>query len=201
MLFPFTKYSSKSAPLVQITQLPGYIYCFDKRNNMTIRVVLLSMLLLPLAIHAQMGGNGGFGSRRTGAAGSGMGTYFPAGNVDGRVVDSANNPIKGASVILQQQDITSGGDKDASQALPYFKEITTKKNGKFSFGALRPFHHYKLSIMADGYRRLEKNINYATQPGRSAREVEDSLSMALPGRKLSSTGKDLGDLHLVKLPH
>ncbi|RXK86736.1 carboxypeptidase-like regulatory domain-containing protein [Filimonas effusa] len=152
---------------------------------------LLALALMPLALQAQTFNTG---ANKTGRS------FFPAGNVEGRLVDSTNKPVKGATVILQQQDFNIG-TPEAGAPDPYYKEVTTKKNGKFSFGMLRPFHRYKLTVMADGYRRLEKNINYATPSGnKTAREMEDSLALALPNRRISSTGKDLGDLHLIALP-
>lgn len=153
---------------------------------------LLALAFMPLALQAQTFNNGAnMPSKR----------FFPAGNIEGRLLDSTNKPLKGATVILQQQDNNIGTSEEDKSAIPYFKELVTKKNGKFSFGMLRPFHKYKLSIIAEGYRRMEKNINYATGSGqKTARELEDSLALSLPNRRISSTGKDLGDLHLIPLP-
>jgi hypothetical protein len=175
---------------------------------MKIRYLLAFILLVPFAVNAQMGGGGMGMGRGQGGGSGGFGNNrqsssrpsFAGAGLAGRIVDSTNNPLKGVSVILQQQDTdpNSGNPEGA----PYYKEIITKKNGKFSFSELKPFHKYKLSIMAEGYRRMEKDINYGNRVGqKTAQELEDSLALSVPNRRISGTEKDLGDLHLVPIRH
>jgi hypothetical protein len=170
---------------------------------MKIRHLLAFMLLIPFAAGAQMGGNGMMG-RGGGGGGFGRagGRFIPVAAVTGRLVDSAGNPIKGATLVLQQQDIDAPAGQAAAPGAPYYKELTTKKNGKFNFSDLKPFHKYKLSIMAEGYRRMEKDINYSgSRAEKTGDELQDSLSLSLPSRKISSTQKDFGDIHLILIQH
>lgn len=165
-----------------------------------VKLLALALLLLPVLAEAQIGMDG-MSSR--GRRGGSLRPYYTGGSVTGRVVDSAGNPVKGASVILQQRDNdpNPNGQTDAKPVAPYYNEITTKKNGKFKFSTLRTFHSYVIAISADGYRRWERNISFSGKMrGQSPGETKDS-TIAASSLESWSAEKDLGDVQLATLHH
>ncbi|BAV07167.1 Carboxypeptidase regulatory-like domain-containing protein [Filimonas lacunae] len=165
------------------------------------KVAIVLLLMLPLGALAQDGmGGGGFGRGKHGGY---LRPYYSSGSIEGRVVDSAGNPLKGVSIILQQRDNDPNpdGQRDMTPVAPYYKEITTKKNGKFSFTTLRTFHTFVLVISAEGYRRWERNISFSGKiSGQLPGVSKDSATTPSVLESGSSPAKELGDIQLQSLP-
>lgn len=161
---------------------------------MRMKPLLVLLFLLPFMADAQVGMGNGMGGRHGGS----LRPFYTGGSVVGRVVDSAGNPVKGATVILQQRDNdpNPNGQTDIKTPAPYYKELTTKKNGKFDFTSLRTFHTYVLAIMADGYHRWEKNIGFSARLRGGA---IDTTATSTTLYESPSAQKDLGDVKLVML--
>lgn len=175
----------------------------------------LLLLLFPLTTYGQMGyGGGGMGGM---GRGGGMGQQSTPPDarsmanicrISGRVMDSAGNLLKDVTLILQQQDNDPNpmaqGDDDKKED-PYYKEMTTKKNGKFNFSSLPFYHEYKLTIMADGFKRWEQDIRFLPKKNQKQIPFEqmkpDSTGYKPPPKpKGPATDKDLGDVILTPLP-
>lgn len=163
------------------------------------KLLIALVLLLPLLAEAQMGMGDGMAPR--GRRGGALRPYYTGGSVTGRVVDSAGNPVKGASVILQQRDNdpNPGGQTDIKPVEPYYKEITTSKNGKFKFTTLRTFHTYVIAIRADGYRRWERNISFSGKMRGQAPGDAIDTTAAANSLESWSAEKALGDVQLAAM--
>lgn len=162
---------------------------------MQIRFLVVVLLALPFMAAAQPGMGNGMGGGHTRS-------IYTTGIVSGRVVDSAGNPIKGATIIFQQYDndpgpVIAGTGKPAE---PYYNEIATKKNGKFSFSRLKIYHTYVLAITVDGYKRWERRVSFNGELlGSGTGYVKDStIDAVLISR---SPEKELGDIHLQLVSH
>jgi len=189
-----------------------YLPCFLEKMEkiMSVKQWLFLLLLFPsLAATAQYGG--GYG--RNGGMGSDMGASNDSRSVTnicrvfGRIVDSTGQPLKDVSVILQQQDndpnpMPPQGDEKPED--PYYKEVVTKKNGKFTFSSLPFFHQYKLTVMADGYKRWEQDIRFIPKQEKhrpAEEDIRDSVKAVVPPVKTRpSPDKDMKDIKLTPLP-
>lgn len=168
------------------------------------------VLLFPFAASAQMG----YGGRGMGGGGMGMGagqqqpdskSYTNICRVSGKVLDSTGSPLKEVTIILQQLDHEPNpmAQPDDKPEDPYFKEVTTKKNGKFTFSSLPFYHEYKVTIMADGYKRWEQDVRFIPKKNEKKIPFEqmkpDSIPVQEPPRSKPSPEKDLGDIKLIPL--
>lgn len=178
---------------------------------MFIKRWFLIVLLFPFAASAQMGygGRGGMG----GGMGSGMGggsqpdskSYTNICRISGKVMDSTGAPLKDVTIILQQLDHEPNpmAQPDDKPEDPYYKEMTTKKNGKFTFTSLPFFHEYKVTIMADGFKRWEQDVRFIPKKNEKKIPFEqmkpDSIPVQEPPRSKPSPEKDLGDIKLIPI--
>lgn len=167
----------------------------------------LILLLLPFCVSAQMGmGRGGMGGGMgAGSTPPDSRSYVNICRVSGRIVDSTGAPLKEVTIILQQLDndpnpMPQGDEKPED---PYYKEMTTKKNGKFTFTSLPFYHEYKVTIMADGYKRWEQDVRFIPKKNEKKIPFEqlkpDSIPVQEPPKTKPSPDKDLGDIKLVPL--
>ena len=94
------------------------------------------------------------------------------GHVYGKIVDSTDKPMVGASVVILQSKVDSSTKKKKQILL---KGVTTNGNGEFSFEGLPLFNQLQIKISAIGLKELDQNV------------------IVLPG----STDKDLGNLKMT----
>lgn len=114
------------------------------------------------------------------------------GQVYGKVVDSLDQPLSGASVVLLQNKYDSVSKKRKEILL---KAMITNNKGEFSFEELPMFGTLKLKISAVGFKNYEQPVVFKMnmagmrpQPGSSG--TPDMSGLA------NSTSKDLGNIRL-----
>ncbi len=136
---------------------------------------------------------------RTGAAGAGRfgGANMNVGHFYGKIVDSKNKPVEGATVQLTGNKFDTI-TKTLKQAI--LKTVITQTNGDFSLDNLSVMGNYKLKVTAISFKMLEKQITFGIkmpQPGSGAPNMQDMISQAdkdLGNIKMEQNATDLGNV-------
>jgi ferric enterobactin receptor len=129
-----------------------------------------------------------------GGGGGNKGGQMPAiGHIYGKLVDSADNPIADASIILLQNKFDSSSKKN-KQIL--FKGATTKANGEFDFSEL-PLFGITMKVSAVGFKPFEEKISFQPKaPSGNASPNSSGNPMQQMSSMMSALDKDLGNIKL-----
>lgn len=148
------------------------------------------IFLLTSQLHAQfpMGG----------AAGKGTQQAMNIGHMYGKVVDSLDKPIAGASVALLQNKFDSASKKKKDVLL---KAVITGAAGEFSFEDLPMFGPLKLKITAVGFKPVDQTVSFqinmaGMKPGAAPAGGANSNPMAAVTAIANMVDKDLGNFKL-----
>jgi len=148
------------------------------------------ILLLTAQLHAQfpMGG----------AAGKGAPQAMNIGHMYGKVVDSLDKPIAGASVAMLQNKYDSVSKKKKDVLL---KAMNTNAAGEFSFEDLPMFGGLKLKITAVGFKPIDQVVSFqmnmgAMKPGAAPANSANSNPMAAVTAIANMVDKDLGNIKM-----
>ncbi|MBI2729727.1 MAG: TonB-dependent receptor [Sphingobacteriales bacterium] len=118
------------------------------------------------------------------------------GHVYGKITDSSNVAINGASVILLQSKYDTASKKRKEVLL---KGLVTKVNGEFSFTDLPIMGQLKLKISATGYKAIEQIVSFQMKMDANAPKPsgnDPSQAMAAMSNMLNAFDKDLGNIKL-----
>lgn len=154
------------------------------------RKVLVILVLFSLnltVINAQFPGMRG---------GGGNNQNMNIGHFYGKIVDSKNKGVEGASILLigNKFDTVTKKMKEAT-----LKTVITQSNGDFSIQGLSLFGNFKLKISAVGFTSVEKPVNFGIKfpTGGGQPDFAKMAGMAdkdLGNLKLEPNANDLGNV-------
>ncbi len=146
------------------------------------------ILLLTAQLHAQFPMGGGTAKGQQPGA-------MNIGHVYGKVMDSLDKPIAGASVVLLQNKFDSVTKKKKEILL---KAMNTSALGEFSFEDLPMFGGLKLKISAVGYKPFEQAVAFQINMGAMQQKPAGANAnpMAAVTTFANMVDKDLGNIKL-----
>lgn len=148
-------------------------------------LLIVTILILTLSVFAQ------YPTSPIGKQGQKMPDM---GHIYGKITDSNNVAVNGASVILMQSKFDTTTKKKKEVLL---KAIITKANGEFSFSDLPVFEKLSLRISATGYKPINQIVSFQMKIGETAGPKGSAGNPMPEMAAMNNFDKDLGNIKMA----